>query len=109
VRPYFERASVVMAPVRMGGGMRLKVLQALALGKPLVTTSRGVEGLLLDGNRPLVQADDSDGLAAGAASLLGDAAKRRRLGARARKFAAVEHSADAYARRLEATYAEVAG
>ena len=41
IEPYFARAALVVAPVRIGGGMRMKVLQAMALGKAIVTTSRG--------------------------------------------------------------------
>jgi glycosyltransferase involved in cell wall biosynthesis len=45
IMPYLERAAVVLAPVRLGGGMRVKVLQAMAMGKAVVTTPLGAEGL----------------------------------------------------------------
>ena len=105
IAPYFERAAVVVAPVRMGGGMRMKVLQAMAFGKPLVTTGRGAEGLSLDGmSPPLVIAEDAEGLARGAADLLADPARRRALGQTARIYAAEHFSPQAYTSRLEAIY-----
>jgi glycosyltransferase involved in cell wall biosynthesis len=102
--PEVARAAVVVAPIRTGGGMRMKVLYALAGGKAVVTTTRGAEGLLLDGERPLVIADDADEFAAQTAALLEDPAARRALGERALAFARERHSPAAYARRLEATY-----
>jgi len=105
--PELARAAVVVAPIRTGGGMRMKVLYALAGGKAVVTTTRGAEGLLLDGERPLVIADDADEFAAQTAALLEDRAARRALGEGARAFARERHSPTAYARRLEATYEAV--
>jgi glycosyltransferase involved in cell wall biosynthesis len=106
--PYLERASVVLAPVRTGGGMRMKVLNALAAGKAVVTTSRGAEGLTLGvDDPPLAIADDAQGVADETARLLADARARRALAERAREFAARHYSADAYGRRLEAVYEEV--
>lgn len=105
--PEVARAAVVVAPIRTGGGMRMKVLYALAGGKAVVTTTRGAEGLLLDGERPLVIADDPDEFAAQTASLLEDRAARLALGERALAFARERHSPAAYARRLEATYEAV--
>jgi glycosyltransferase involved in cell wall biosynthesis len=109
VAPYLCRAAVVMAPVRIGGGMRTKVLQAMSYGRPVVTTGRGVEGLSLDGLAlPVATADDAEGLAEAAASLLADEPRRRALGQAARAYAAEHLSAEAYVRRSEALYAEVA-
>jgi glycosyltransferase involved in cell wall biosynthesis len=97
---FLGEAAVVLAPVREGGGMRMKVLHAMALGRPVVTTSLGAEGL--GPEAPLVVVDDDDGLARETARLLDDADARARLGARARAYAAEQHSPEAYARRLEA-------
>ncbi len=101
------RSAVIIAPVRTGGGMRMKVLSAMALGKPVVTTTRGSYGLVTtDAVLPLVIADDAAGLARHTAELLADAHARDRLGTAARSFVAVHHSPQAYARRLEAMVAE---
>lgn len=102
------RAAVVAAPVRTGGGMRMKLLHSMALGKAVVTTPRGVEGLELEqDDPPLLVAEDADGVAAAAARLLASPDERAALGARARALVAERHSAQAYARRLEAAYAEL--
>ena len=100
-------AAVVMAPVRSGGGMRIKVLEALARGKVVVTTNRGAEGYTEFGPEPpLVIADDPEAIAEATAGLLADTARRRELGARASEFAHRHYSPSAWAERLEAVYEE---
>ena len=107
VLPHLEQASVVLAPVRTGGGMRMKVLQAMAAGKTVVTTSRGREGYDCFGEEPpLAIGDDEGEIAAASAALLGDDERRRALGAQARAFAERHCGPDAWARRLTAVYEE---
>jgi glycosyltransferase involved in cell wall biosynthesis len=108
VEPYLERAALVVAPLRTGGGMRVKVLQAMAMGKAVVSTPLGAEGLAeAGGPPPLALAADAEGIAAAAAELLRAPDARRALGRRARAFVAAHHGWGAYADRLEATYAEL--
>jgi glycosyltransferase involved in cell wall biosynthesis len=108
VEPYFARAAVVVAPVRTGGGMRMKVLQSMASGKAVVTTPRGAEGLVIDGQpTPLVFADEPAGIARATASLLQADGVRRELARRARAFAIEHYSPRAYARRLDAIISEL--
>jgi glycosyltransferase involved in cell wall biosynthesis len=108
VEPYTEAAAVVVAPVRVGGGMRMKVLQALAAGKATVTTSRGSEGFdCFAESPPLALADEAEGFADAIATLLDEPAQRLDLGARARSFAEAHYSPGAWAKRLEALYQEV--
>jgi glycosyltransferase involved in cell wall biosynthesis len=107
VEPYTEAAAVVVAPVRVGGGMRMKVLQALGAGKAVVTTSRGSEGFdCFTEPPPLALADEAEGFATTIATLLGEPARRRELGARARSFAEAHYSPTAWASRLERAYEE---
>jgi glycosyltransferase involved in cell wall biosynthesis len=102
-----RRAALVIAPVRTGGGMRMKVLHAMAVGKAVLTTPRGAEGLGADGEAaPLEIGDDSDALARAAATLLQHAEARRRLGARARAYVEKHHSPEAYVGRLERVLAQ---
>jgi glycosyltransferase involved in cell wall biosynthesis len=97
----------VLAPVRTGGGMRMKVLHALASGKAVVTTSRGTEGYSSEGRTPpLAVADDAVAVAAVAAELLGDDVWRRELGHRGRAFALEHHAPGPWAERLESVYEE---
>jgi len=108
IEPYFAQAAVVIAPLRIGGGMRMKVLQALALGKAIVTTPRGADGLMIgEQSPPLVIADDAEKFAEVTALLLASCETRRSLGCRARAFVIENFSAQAYARRIEATYTEL--
>jgi glycosyltransferase involved in cell wall biosynthesis len=110
VRPHMEAASVVLAPVHSGGGMRMKVLQALAAGRPVVTTGRGAEGFdVLDPAPPLVIGEDVEEIAAATAALLADPTRRRELGRRSREFAERWHTPNAWAARLEAVYEEARG
>ena len=107
VLPHLEEAAVVMAPVRTGGGMRMKVLQAMAAGKAVVTTSRGTEGYTGFGEEPpLAVADSEAEIAAATAELLADDEGRRRLGERAREFAECHHSPEAWAERQTAVFEE---
>ena len=101
------RAAVVVAPLRTGGGQRMKVLQALAAGKAVVTTARGAEGLLIaEGEAaPLRFAESADEFASQTAALLRDRAQRRALGARARELMIARHGPEAHGRRIEEAYA----
>ena len=107
VRPHLEEAAVVMAPVRTGGGMRMKVLQAMAAGKAIVTTPRGTEGYTGFGEEPpLAVGESGEEIAAATAALLEDDAKRRSLGDGARAFAERHHSPEAWAARQTAVFEE---
>ena len=101
-RPYLDGAAVVVAPLRLGGGMRVKVLEALAAGKALVATPRAVAGIdLTPGDQALVAETDAE-LAEAIATLLADPERRRRLGAAAHGWAAAHldwpRTLDAYDR-----------
>jgi glycosyltransferase involved in cell wall biosynthesis len=101
-----RRAAVVIAPLRIGGGMRMKVLHAMALAKPVVTTARGAAGFDADpAGPPLVLGDDAGALAEAAAFLLRHPQARHELGARARAYVEKNHSPAAYVSRLEAVLA----
>jgi glycosyltransferase involved in cell wall biosynthesis len=110
IEPAIARAAVIAAPVRLGGGQRMKVLQAMAMTKAVVTTPRGADGIVSDDDAPpLAIAESAESVAARIAELLGDPARRRALGARARATAEAHHSAAAYGARLEAAYTELLG
>ncbi len=107
IEPHMVEAAVVVAPVRTGGGMRMKVLQALAAGKAVVTTGRGVEGFdCFQIPPPLLVADGAERFAEETAALLADPPRRSELGRRARHFAEEHHSPSAWGARLEAIYEE---
>jgi glycosyltransferase involved in cell wall biosynthesis len=76
IRPYFWQATASVVPLRVGGGTRLKVLESLAAGCPVVSTTIGAEGLHLEPGADILLADDPEGFAAHTIRLLID----RRLG-----------------------------
>lgn len=78
-RPYIADAAVYAAPLRMGGGTRFKLLEALALKRPLVSTTIGAEGFAVQSERDLLLADAPGDFASAVATLLRDEAKRNRL------------------------------
>ncbi len=87
VRPYLADAALYVVPLRMGSGTRLKVLEAMAMGKAIVSTTRGVEGIDLTNGRDVMIADSPDAFARACVGLLGDPARRRELGRHARRIA----------------------
>lgn len=107
VRPHLERASVVIVPLRIGGGTRLKILEALAMGKAVVSTSVGAEGLDVVPERDLLVADDPEQFAAQIKRLLDDPDLAARLGAAGRRLVEAQYSWAASVSRLSAFYGEV--
>jgi glycosyltransferase involved in cell wall biosynthesis len=79
VRPYLRRAWTAVVPLAEGGGTRLKILEALAAGVPVVSTAKGAEGLDLRPGREFVLADGDEAIAAAVGALLEDPAQRDRL------------------------------
>ena len=85
MQPYFAAASVVVAPILSGGGTRLKILEAAACSKAIVSTTLGAEGLDLHHQEHLLIADSPEAFADSVVHLLREPATRRRLGGRARE------------------------
>ena len=79
VRPFVHRAAIFVVPMRMGGGTRLKVLEGLAMKKPMVSTSLGCEGIDVANGEHLIVADDPRTFADGVLRLLDDRAFGERL------------------------------
>ncbi len=104
VRPYIAAADAYVVPLRIGGGTRLKVLEAMAMGRALVSTTLGVEGLEVADGRELVLADEPVEFARVLVALLGDAARRQALGRAARAFVERGYGWEAIGPRLEAVY-----
>ena len=84
VRPYLAKAAVVVVPLRVGSGTRLKVLEALAMGKGVVSTGVGCEGLDVVNGKHLLVADEAEAFAAAVVRLLEDPAEAAELGRRGR-------------------------
>lgn len=87
MRPYFHQASVVVVPLLHGGGTRLKILDAAACGKPIVSTSVGAEGLNFVDGRDLLLADSAPGFAQTVVRLLSNPDRQAELSRCARRAA----------------------
>jgi glycosyltransferase involved in cell wall biosynthesis len=105
VRPYVAGAAAYVVPMRIGGGSRLKLLEALSLAAPVVCTPMGAEGVegLCDGEQ-LLLGESPDTFAAAALRLLGDPSFGRRLGAAGRAHMIARYDWRAITPRLEAAY-----
>ena len=87
VDPYLALAAVVAAPIRVGGGMRVKVIEALAAGKAIVASRRAVEGLELTDREHVLLAESDHEFAEAIVALLEDADLRREIAGNGRKWA----------------------
>jgi polysaccharide biosynthesis protein PslH len=72
VRPYYERATVFIVPLRLGGGTRLKIIEAMAMGLPVVSTTVGAEGLEICPGESILIADDPSSFVESVRRLLSD-------------------------------------
>jgi sugar transferase (PEP-CTERM/EpsH1 system associated) len=86
-RPYIARAAVYVVPLRVGGGTRLKVLSAMAMGKAIVSTTLGCEGIPIAPGREAVLADTPIDFAREVVALLRDPERREAMGRAARRLA----------------------
>ncbi len=104
VRPYVWRAAAYVVPLRMGGGTRLKIAEALAMKKPLVSTRVGCEGIaLVDGESALL-ADEPQPFADAVVRLLEDPALGARLAEQGRQLATTNYDWRSIGERLEQIY-----
>jgi len=106
---FVRSQSVFIAPLFAGGGMRIKVVEAMALGKAVVATTIGAGGIAIRPGVDIVIADDADAFASAVVRLLRDPAERTRLGAAARQTVVKTYDSDALARGLLRFYDEVNG
>ena len=92
IRPFVARGSICIVPLRIGGGTRLKIFEAMAMAKAVVSTTVGAEGLPVRDGENIVLADTPGDFAASVISLLHDSNQRRRLGASARALVQEKYS-----------------
>jgi polysaccharide biosynthesis protein PslH len=104
LRPHLEGASVIIAPLRIGGGTRLKVLEAMAMAAPVVSTSLGAEGLAVTSGREVLLADTAETFAAEVSRVLRDDGLAADLGGAGRRLIESSYDWRASARALEALY-----
>lgn len=104
-RPYIAAATAYVVPLRMGGGTRLKLLEAMAMGKAIVSTSLGCEGFSVTDGGELRVADTPQGFAEDLLRLLEDEQERVRLGRAARQFVEAHYGWDSIVPSFEQLYA----
>jgi glycosyltransferase involved in cell wall biosynthesis len=109
VRPHVAAATVVVVPMVSGSGIKNKVMEALAMARPVVATRLGVEGVAVTAGTHLLVADEAPAFAEAVLRLFADAGERRRLGESGRQFIEAHYTWDACARRYDALYRELAG
>jgi polysaccharide biosynthesis protein PslH len=109
VNPYIDRAAVVVVPLRIGGGTRLKIVEALSKGKPVVSTRLGAEGLDVVDGKHLLLADEPQEFADQVERVLADSDLAQRLGAAGRRLMEDRYSWGTITRQLEDFYAELLG
>src|SRR6266496_4211899 len=104
VAPYLKQAALVVVPLRLGGGMRVKMLEALAAGKAIVASSRALEGIDVVDGKQVILAEDDDEFVHAILGLLGDPEKRLSLAKQARAWASANLSWDGLAAVYERLY-----
>ncbi len=109
VRPYIAAATVYVTPLRMGGGTRFKILEGMALRRPIVSTTIGAEGFPVANGRELLLADSADEQASAICSLIDDAQTRARLGTAGRAFVEARYQWSAIVPRLQEVYQRTRG
>jgi sugar transferase (PEP-CTERM/EpsH1 system associated) len=109
VRPYLRGAAVVVVPIRMGSGTRLKVVEALSLAKPVVSTTLGCEGVDVHDREHLLIGDTAPAFAAQVERLFDDAEAGERLGRAGRELMERQYSWEYAGRLLEEVYGSVVG
>jgi polysaccharide biosynthesis protein PslH len=109
VRPYVASASVYVVPLRIGGGTRLKIFEAMAMGKAIVSTSIGAEGLPVTHGAHLLLADTPKAFAESVLTLLRDPARREQLGSASRTLVTDQYDWTAVGEDFEEALARVCG
>ncbi len=101
VRPVVRSSAASVVPLRKGAGTRLKILEAMALGTPVVSTSKGAEGLRVEPGVHLLMADRASEFAAQTTRLLTDPGLRASLAEKARRLVTEEYAWDSIGRQFE--------
>jgi polysaccharide biosynthesis protein PslH len=108
VVPYYQQSAVCVVPLRAGGGTRLKILEAMALGRPVVSTTIGCEGLDVVDNEHLLIADEPKQFAEKTVRLLADQQLYQHIATEGRKLVVRKYDWNIIADRMMQIYNELA-
>lgn len=109
IRPHVAKGSVYIVPLRIGGGTRLKIFEAMAMGQAVVSTTLGAEGLPLTDGEHFLQADGAEQLSESICDLLNDKERRRALGEAGRQLVEEKFSWPQIGRQFEGFCQRAAG
>jgi len=109
VRPYLASSGLMAVPLRVGGGSRLKILEALAAGLPVVATAVGAEGLHLTAGRDLVLVERTEEMARALIQALDEPAALQRIAEQGRQVVQQRYDWSVLAEKLEQVWLECAG
>jgi glycosyltransferase involved in cell wall biosynthesis len=107
MRTYYEKAAVCVVPIRIGGGTRLKILEAFSAGVPVVSTSVGVEGIMANPDEHLLVKDTARQFADGIEELLQQPQSANRLASKARQLVEDKYDWSAIGNQLEQTLSAI--
>lgn len=106
-RPYVVKSKVFVVPIQIGGGTRIKILEAMALKKAIVSTSVGAEGLNATDGKHLIIADKPEDFAKQVLLLLNNASFRAQIGEEARQFVEERYEWRIIGEKLNKVYQEI--
>ena len=109
LRPHIAEAAAVVVPLRLGGGTRLKIVEAMAMGKAIVSTTLGAEGIDAIPGRDILIEDDPQLFANAVIKLLAEPESAARIGKAARQLSEARYAWSAAAKTLEQFYREILG
>lgn len=104
MRPYMRKAEIYMCPMRDGGGTRLKILDALAMGKAIVSTSLGIEGISVEPEKNVLIANEASEFVGQIKRLIENPELREKLGSEGRKLAEEKYSWKVIGKELNSVY-----
>jgi sugar transferase (PEP-CTERM/EpsH1 system associated) len=104
LRPYLAQATVAVSPIRYGVGIQNKVLEAMAMATPVVSTPQATTALQTQAGQDLLVADTAQGIAESILALLADQGLRRRIGQAGRRYVETYHNWTTIAEKLEGIY-----
>jgi glycosyltransferase involved in cell wall biosynthesis len=107
LRPHLASAAAVVVPLRLGGGTRLKIVEAMAMARPVVSTTLGAEGIDARPGAELLLADLPEAFAAAVVQLLQDGATAARLGSAGRRLAEERYSWEGAATAMEGLFGQI--
>jgi len=107
IRPFSWDASVYVVPLRVGGGTRIKIFEAMAMGKAIVSTPIGAEGLPVENDKNILLEESAEGFACQVIRLLREPGERAKLGREARKLVEKNYSWGAVAGTFDAVFEKV--